>query len=99
MQAAVVAAPDGEVLGATLPGERAAALARAGAALLREGGERAVGVEVSAGDTSVFAVREGDRLIAAVAERGPASGLVLYDLRTCLRRVAEHRTQKADEAA
>ncbi|MBA2476451.1 MAG: hypothetical protein H0V40_10910 [Actinobacteria bacterium] len=34
---------------------------------------------------SVFVVREGGRTIAATTGRSPTVGLVLYDLRTCLR--------------
>jgi predicted regulator of Ras-like GTPase activity (Roadblock/LC7/MglB family) len=89
IDAAVVASPDGAVAAATLPDSAAAALARTGAGLLREAGERAVGVEVRIAEASVFAVRDGAHVVAAVAAHGAASGLVLYDLRTCLRRLAE----------
>jgi predicted regulator of Ras-like GTPase activity (Roadblock/LC7/MglB family) len=108
IEAAVVASPDGAVAAATLPEMAAAALARAGSGLLREAGERAVGVEARTGEASVFAVRDGARLVAAVAAPGAASGLVLYDLRTCLRRLGEEpekprrkraKAKKADDAA
>jgi predicted regulator of Ras-like GTPase activity (Roadblock/LC7/MglB family) len=89
IEAAVVASSDGAVVAATIPDGAAAALARAGSGLLREAGERAVGVEAQTGDASVFAVRDDAHLVAAVAAQGAASGLVLYDLRTCLRRLAE----------
>jgi len=111
IEAAVVASPDGTVVAASLPDEAAATLARAASGLLREAGERAVGVEVRTGEASVFAVRDGGHLVAAVAAAGAASGLVLYDLRTCLRRLGEEpekprrkrapraKAKKTDDAA
>jgi len=89
IRAAVVASADGAVVASTLPGHAAATLARAGSGLLREAGARAVGVEARTGEASVFAVRDEAHVVAAVAAQGAASGLVLYDLRTCLRRLAE----------
>jgi predicted regulator of Ras-like GTPase activity (Roadblock/LC7/MglB family) len=89
IEAAVVASPDGTVVAATLPDGAAAALARAASGLLREAGGRAVGVEARTGEASVFAVRDDARVVGAVANGGAASGLVLYDLRMCLRRLAE----------
>jgi predicted regulator of Ras-like GTPase activity (Roadblock/LC7/MglB family) len=110
IEAAVVASPDGTVVAATLPEEAAAALARAASGLLREAGERAVGVEARTAEASVFAVRDDGHVVAAVVTGGAASGLVLYDLRMCLRRLAEEPAkprgkraprarQKADEPA
>jgi len=89
IRAAAVASADGSVVAATLPDGPAAALARAGSGMLREAGARAVGVEARTGEASVFAVRDDAHVVAAVAAQGAASGLVLYDLRTCLRRLAE----------
>ena len=89
IRGAVVASPDGAVIAATVPESAAPALARAGSGLLREAGERAVAVEARSGESSVFAVRDTAHLVVAVAAQGAASGLVLYDLRTCLRRLAE----------
>ena len=89
IEAAVVASADGAVVAATVPEVAAATLARAASGLLREAGERAVGVEARTGQARVFAVRDDSHVIAAVAANGAASGLVLYDLRTCLRRLAE----------
>jgi predicted regulator of Ras-like GTPase activity (Roadblock/LC7/MglB family) len=89
IRVAVVASPDGTVVAATLPDGAAAALARAGSGLLREAGERAVSVEARTGEASVFAVRDDAHTVAAVASQGAASGLVLYDLRAALRRLAE----------
>ena len=89
IRAAVVASGEGSVVAATLPDGPAAALARAGSGLLREAGARAVAVEARTGEASVFSVRDDVHVVAAVAAQGAASGLVLYDLRTCLRRLAE----------
>jgi len=89
IEAAVVASPDGTVIAATLPDEAAATIARAASGLLREAGERAVGVEARTGEASVFAVRDDGHLVAAVAVSAATPGLVLYDLRTCLRLLAE----------
>lgn len=93
--AAVVASPDGAVVASTLPGGAGAALARAGSGLLREAGPRAVSVEARTGESSVFAVRDEAHVVAAVASQGAASGLVLYDLRSCLRRLAEEPEPEA----
>ena len=89
IEAAVIGSPDGTALAATLPDGAAAALARAALELLGEAGERAVAVEAAVGEGSLFAVRDGGHFVAAVALSGAPSGLVLYDLRTCLRRLAE----------
>ena len=89
IEAAVISSPEGTPLASTLPGGAAAALARASLDLLGEAGERAVAVEASVGEGSLFAVRDGGHVVAAVAQSGATSGLVLYDLRTCLRRLAD----------
>ena len=48
----------------------------------------------------VFVVRDGDRVAAATTVPEPTAGLVLYDLRTCLRRIEEpapkRRRKKTD---
>ena len=89
IDAAVVASADGAVVAATLPAEAAATLARAADGMLREAGERAVAVEARTAEASLFAVRDGAHVVGAVAAQGAASGLVLYDLRTCLRRLGD----------
>ena len=99
IEAALVASPDGTVVAATLPDGAAAALARAASGLLREAGEPAVGVEARTPEASVFAVRDDSHVIAAVAANGAASGLVLYDLRTCLRVLAEKPPKPKRERA
>ena len=37
----------------------------------------------------MFVVRDGGRTIAATTGPAPTAGLVLYDLRTCLRQLAD----------
>jgi predicted regulator of Ras-like GTPase activity (Roadblock/LC7/MglB family) len=46
-------------------------------------------LQVALPEGNVFLVREGRRLVAATTEADPASGLVFYDLRTCLSALAE----------
>jgi predicted regulator of Ras-like GTPase activity (Roadblock/LC7/MglB family) len=46
-------------------------------------------IEVATVDGSVFVVREGDRLIAATTRPEPTVGLVFYDLKHCLRSIAD----------
>ncbi len=46
-------------------------------------------VEVATPDGSVFAVRDAARLVCAVTRPDPTVGLVFYDLKTCLRSLAE----------
>ena len=45
-------------------------------------------LEVAVREGSVFVVREGELAIAATTAAGSTAGLVLYDLRTCLRSLA-----------
>jgi predicted regulator of Ras-like GTPase activity (Roadblock/LC7/MglB family) len=92
IEAAVVVRPDGAVVAAEpeTEGER---LARAGVALLDAaeedfGGRRSVRrLEVTLREGSVFALRSNDLRIIARTSAGPASGLVPYDLGTCLQAV------------
>lgn len=51
-------------------------------------GEPLVQLEAALEDGSVFVVRDGARLIAAVTGPEPTVGLVFYDLKSCLRSVA-----------
>ncbi len=107
IEAAVIADESGAPLASSLAAEDAAkALAGAALDLLREAGDGAVQVEAATSEGSVFAAREGGRVVAAVTAAGAPSGLVLYDLRTCLRRLAEEpekprarrtRKKKADD--
>jgi predicted regulator of Ras-like GTPase activity (Roadblock/LC7/MglB family) len=104
---AVVVRGDGSVLAAT-PGEDAAAtLATAALELLaaafdlRAAPQEVTRVEVELADGALFVLHEDGRTIAAVTGPEPTSGLVVYDLRTCLQRISEpvkprrRRTTKA----
>ena len=95
IEAAVVAEEGGAQLASTLAAEEATkALADAALDLFREAGDGVVQVEAATADGAVFAVRESGRVVVAVARAGAPSGLVLYDLRTCLRRLAEEEPKK-----
>ena len=97
IERAVVVDAAGAVLASTpddpVRGER---LARTGLDLLAaaqrrfESGERTLTqLEVAPREGSVFVVRGGERTIVATTGAGPTSGLVFYDLRTCLRALDE----------
>jgi hypothetical protein len=84
---------DGTVAGTTTAVQRAAELALVAHemmaladALRRDGGPDAERVEVTLRDGSVIAVRDGERVIVASTVPEATTGLVLYDLRTALRR-------------
>ena len=114
VESAVVFDREGTVLGATVDDERAGRLAATALELVRAAEEvvsnqRFVQLDVALRDGSVFIVADGDRLIAATTSPGPTVGLVFYDLKSCLRGLAEEpeakprprrRTtrKKADEA-
>ena len=72
----------------------------AAAAAVRPGGPEVERVEVVLPAGGVFVVRDGDRVAAATTVPEPTAGLVLYDLRTCLRRIEEpapkRRRKKTD---
>ena len=99
VEAAVVIDEQGVVLASTLPAESGTErLARAGTELL-EAARSAVGtearavsrLEVALREGSLFTLTEDGLAIIARTSPSPSSGLVLYDLRTCLRAVAESR--------
>jgi predicted regulator of Ras-like GTPase activity (Roadblock/LC7/MglB family) len=46
-------------------------------------------LEVATPEGSVFAVRDDERMICAVTAGDPTVGLIFYDLKTCLRNIAE----------
>jgi predicted regulator of Ras-like GTPase activity (Roadblock/LC7/MglB family) len=52
-------------------------------------------VEVATPDGSVFAVRDDARMICAVTAGDPTVGLIFYDLKTCLRNIAEEPVEAA----
>jgi predicted regulator of Ras-like GTPase activity (Roadblock/LC7/MglB family) len=92
---AVVLLEDGSVLASTAPTEeRAQQLATtalellAAAAEVRPQGDRELmQLEAALREGSVFVVRDGGRAVVATTAAGAPSGLVLYDLRACLRAV------------
>jgi predicted regulator of Ras-like GTPase activity (Roadblock/LC7/MglB family) len=89
IESAVLAGPDGAVLGSTLAdAARAEAMAREARELLAAAAGAAgtpSQVEVSFNEGCVFVVTDGERLVVAVTGRDPTAGLVFYDLKTCLR--------------
>jgi predicted regulator of Ras-like GTPase activity (Roadblock/LC7/MglB family) len=93
VEAAVLVGTDGKVLASTLSDARAERLATTAKNLLEEAGRLDARelrqLEVATGEGSLFAVREGDLLIAATTGPGPTTGLIFYDLKSSLRRAAE----------
>jgi hypothetical protein len=93
VEAAVILAPDGSVEASTAAAERAERLARCGRETLEAAaGVRADGavpnrVDVALAGGSLVVVRERGRTIVATTVPDPTSGLVVYDLRTALRRL------------
>jgi predicted regulator of Ras-like GTPase activity (Roadblock/LC7/MglB family) len=88
---AVILGSDGEVLASTLPDEAAAAVAAAAVALVDAAprGADLTQLEAATRDGSVFVVQDGEATIAATTGARPTAGLVFYDLKTCLRALAE----------
>jgi predicted regulator of Ras-like GTPase activity (Roadblock/LC7/MglB family) len=98
VEAAVVFDGDGTVLATTVPdGAPSERLVRAAMDLLAAAEEeqptatpRTVAqLEVALRQGSIFVARDADRLIVARTSPDPASGLVFYDLKSCLRALAE----------
>jgi predicted regulator of Ras-like GTPase activity (Roadblock/LC7/MglB family) len=99
IEAAVLAHANGAVLASTFAEEeKGARFARAAFGLIEaaerahgETKERLVQIEAATPDGSLFVVRDDVRLAAAVTGADPTSGLVFYDLKTCLRLVGEEK--------
>ena len=97
VEAAVVLDDAGAVVASTLDdAERSARLARAALDLLgaadkrfESGGRALTQLEAALHGGSVFVAREEGRSIVATTRAEPTSGLVFYDLKTCLRSLAE----------
>ncbi|MDE3025264.1 MAG: hypothetical protein KGI93_06800 [Acidobacteriota bacterium] len=90
VEAAVLFDASGAIAASTLPDEEASALAHAAGALLDRAvslveGHVVTQVEASTPSGSVFVVRDGERRIAATTGADPTTGLVFYDLKSCLR--------------
>lgn len=93
VEAAVLFDSQGTVAAATVPEEPAKRLA-SGARALLAAAEKVRAAELTHVEAvtalgSLFVVRDGKRLIAASTPPEPTAGLVFYDLKSCLRRVAE----------
>jgi predicted regulator of Ras-like GTPase activity (Roadblock/LC7/MglB family) len=100
----VIAGHDGAVEACSLPDPASASRMAVAARDLYDAAERARGVlgradltqlEVSTPDGSVFAVRDATRLVCAVTRPDPTVGLVFYDLKACLRAIAEEAADGA----
>jgi predicted regulator of Ras-like GTPase activity (Roadblock/LC7/MglB family) len=97
VEAAVVVDEAGAVVASTLDdAERSARLARTALDLLgaadkrfESGGRALTQVEAALRQGSVFVARDEGRSIVATTSPEPTSGLVFYDLKSCLRSLAE----------
>jgi len=96
IESAIVLGADGSVLASTSEDPAmAAALASstlelvAAALELNTQTQEVTRVEVEVADGALFVLREGGRTIAATTGPDPTSGLVVYDLRTCLQGITE----------
>ena len=103
---AVVLGADGSLLASTHDDPaRSAALASAtlelvGAAFeLNAQPQEVTRVEVELEDGALFVLRDGGRTIAATTGPQPTSGLVVYDLRTCLQGIEEPEQKKKKRAS
>lgn len=101
VEAAAVLSADGALVASTLDdAARSERLAAAARNLLAAGdgiaGERTLTqLEAALRGGSVFVVRDGGRAIVATTTPGPTSGLVFYDLQTCLRSLADEPAPKS----
>jgi predicted regulator of Ras-like GTPase activity (Roadblock/LC7/MglB family) len=107
---AIVVDADGSPVASTVDEESARELAQTVQELLAAAGRAGDGrpvaqLEVATPEGSVFLVREGERAVAAATRPEPAAGLVFYDLKSCLRGIADQAKprpkarKKADAAA
>ena len=98
VERAVVLDATGSVLAAT--GNQGDALARSALDLLAAAGElhpsagEVMRAEVELAEGGLFVLREGGRTIAATTGPNPTSGLVAYDLRTCLQGIDEEKPKR-----
>jgi predicted regulator of Ras-like GTPase activity (Roadblock/LC7/MglB family) len=101
VHAAAIFERGGKLAASTLVGGRGEWLASAAKSLLdaaetlRGGGEAAVSqLQVATPQGSVFVVKDGERVIAAVTPPEPTAGLVFYDLKRSLQSVAEEKPKR-----
>jgi len=101
---AVLFDAEGKVLGSTFSdGSASADIAAAAREALDAAGRlrpeaNVVQLQVAALEGSLFVVREGERLVAAVTRPDPTVGLVFYDLKSCLRLAADDEGEAEQEA-
>ena len=105
IQAAVILGPDGSVV-ASSSDEADASSWLASTALELVGAARELGasqevsrVEIELGEGALFVIREDDLTIVGQTGPDPTSGLVVYDLRTCLRSIDEKPKKKRSTRA
>ena len=98
VERAVVVRNDGSLEASTLRDAAAAERIARGATDLWDAAEAARAslgrtalsqLEVATPSGSVFAVRDDARMVCAVTAGDPTVGLIFYDLKTCLRNIAE----------
>ena len=108
VEAAVVLDGAGTLVGSTLAaGSRAEELAQAARELLaaaervraRAGSPPVSQLEAATRSGSVFVIRGESRTIAATTAPSPTTGLVLYDLKTCLRALGDEEVEQEPQAA
>ncbi len=98
VERAVVLDAKGTALAST--GDEGDALARSALELLASAGElhpsagEVTRAEVELAEGGLFVLREGGRTIAATTGPNPTSGLVAYDLRTCLQGIDEEKPKR-----
>ena len=103
IEGAVFVQTDGTVLASTVPAGRGERVGATALELLRAA-ERSAAAEgralthlvASLPTGGVFVVRGGERVVAAVTGRDPTVGLVVYDLKTCLRLAEAEETPKPE---
>ncbi len=96
VRAAAIFDREGAAIASTLADEEATRrLVEAGRGLLEAAGEARgateaplVQLEAATGEGSVFVACDRERAVVAVTRPQPTSGLVFYDLKSCLRAVA-----------
>ena len=98
IRAAVIFAAEGAVVGSTLADDDAAGrLAQGAEELLAAAGDlggAVTQVDASTPEGSVFVVRDGDRGIVATTAPSPTTGLVFYDLKSCLRAASDAKPKR-----
>jgi len=108
VERAVVVRNDGTLEASTLRDGAAAERIARGAADLWEAAESARAslgrpplsqLEVATPEGSVFAVRDEARMVCAVTAGDPTVGLIFYDLKTCLRNIAEEPVEAVTDLA